>query len=284
MAAAAADVQQTAQATPPQAATPPAPAAAAVTPTTPPAAAPVEWFYADGVKGTGDRPEFFRHDKYKNLGEQARAYVEAEKKIGELTTQLKAATPATAPAEYKLPDLAELGGDMEWNKNDPLLGKAFEVAKAHKLPQEVFTALAKDVIVPLIRNYELLDIGQEKTLMGERADERLNTVTDWAKRNLNEEQFAVVNAALGKWSRPHEVFKAFEAILSATRQPSAGKLTDDVRTGTMTKQEWDAKWYAKSEVKGLTYKIDEPGNRDKARAELAAIVGSGDHIEIVGKR
>jgi hypothetical protein len=92
-----------------------------------------------------------------------------------------------------------------------------------------------------------------------------------------------VTAVLGKWSQPHEVFLALETLLTATRQPGLHKAGDDVST-TMTKADWDAKWYAKSEQKNYRYKIDEPGNRQKAQAELAQIVGTGDHIEVVGKR
>lgn len=245
--------------------------------------APAEWFLADGVKGAGDRPDWYKADKYKNVGEQARAYVEAEKQIGVLNGKLKELAPREAPAEYKMPDPAELGGDFEWKMDDPLLGKAFEVAKSHKMSQEAFTAFAKDVMMPIIRNYELIDIAQEKALMGERADERLTGLTDWAKRNLSAEQFNVVNAALGKWSRPHEAFKAFEVLLAATRQSTTGKLGDDVRTGASTVEEINRK-YRTPDPTTKKALIDTEEGRKKYREELRATVGDGDHIEIVGKR
>lgn len=266
---------------PSQPATPPAqPQAPAATP---PATAPVEWFYADGVKGTGDRPDYFRHDKYKTLAEQARAYPEAEKQIGVLTGKLKEAAPREAPNEYALPDLSKLGGDLEWKKDDPLLGEALKVAKDLKLSQAEFETLATKVMMPIIRNYELIDVAQEKALMGERADERLTGLTDWAKRNLSPEQYNIVNAVLGKWSRPHEVFKALETLLTATRQAPAPKPADDVRTGALTVEEINRK-YRTPDPTTKKALIDTAEGLAKYRAELANAVGTGNHIEIIGKR
>jgi hypothetical protein len=247
------------------------------------AAANQDWFYADGVKGTGPRPDWYKGDKYKTLAEQARAYPEVEKKVGELTAKVKSLEPKPPPEKYELPDLSQLGGDMEWKKDDPLLAKAFEVAKKHSISQEVFNALAVDVMMPIIRNYEMIDIAAEKAALGDRADERMDGITAWAKANLPEEQQQLVLAPLGRWSRPHEIFAALEAVLTATKQPHLHKPGDDVATGS-TRADWEAKWYAKSDKPGCQYKIDEPGNREKARTELTAIVGTGDHVEVVGKR
>lgn len=243
-----------------------------------------EWFLSDGVKGTGAKPDWLVGDKYKTVADQAQAYPKAREKINELEQKLRGyGDTNAAPLEYTLPDLAELGGDIEWKKEDPLLGKAFEVAKKHKISQATFNDLAKEVMIPIIRNYELIDIAAEKALMGERADERLNGVMDWAKRNLGDEQFAIVNAALGKWSRPHEVFKAFETILSATRQAPAPKPGDDVRGGPGSVDDINRK-YRTPDPTTKRALIDTPEGLKKYREELAAVVGTGNHIEIVGKR
>lgn len=41
-----------------------------------------EYFLSDGIKGTGDVPEWYIADKYKSVSEQAKAYTELEKKFG----------------------------------------------------------------------------------------------------------------------------------------------------------------------------------------------------------
>jgi hypothetical protein len=44
-----------------------------------------EYFLSDGIKGTGDTPEWYKGDKYKSVAEQAKAYTELEKKFGGFT-------------------------------------------------------------------------------------------------------------------------------------------------------------------------------------------------------
>ena len=44
-----------------------------------------EYYLADGVKGTGDIPEWYKADKYKSVAEQAKAYPELLSKFGGFT-------------------------------------------------------------------------------------------------------------------------------------------------------------------------------------------------------
>lgn len=66
----------------PVAATPATPAAqaAAAAPTDP--NSPDAWVLAEGVQGTGKRPEWFKGDKYGSVADQAKAYVDLEKRFG----------------------------------------------------------------------------------------------------------------------------------------------------------------------------------------------------------
>ena len=41
-----------------------------------------EYFLTDGIKGTGDRPEWYLSEKYKSVSDQAAAYNELSKKFG----------------------------------------------------------------------------------------------------------------------------------------------------------------------------------------------------------
>lgn len=41
-----------------------------------------EYFLAEGIKGTGDAPEWYKADKYQSIAEQAKAYNELDKKFG----------------------------------------------------------------------------------------------------------------------------------------------------------------------------------------------------------
>lgn len=231
-----------------------------------------EWFLADGVKGADARPEWFKADKYKSVADQAKAYVELEKRFGETAARLKGFTGA--PEKYELSVPEDLKDAMEWTGDDPLLSEFQAFAKESGMSQQTF-----DKALHMLAKYEytqqVIDHAQEKSLLGERADDRLRGFTDWARANLSDEQFAAIAKPLSKHTRPHEVFKAFEVLMEATRQPAITPPADDVRTG-MTKDDWQSKWYAKSDVPGHKYRIDEPGAREKARAELEQIVGTGD--------
>jgi len=41
-----------------------------------------EYFLTEGIKGTGNTPEWFKADKYKSIADQAKAYTELEKRFG----------------------------------------------------------------------------------------------------------------------------------------------------------------------------------------------------------
>jgi len=236
------------------------------------------------VKGTGERPDYFEHSKYKTLADQAKAYPEARAKFQELEGKVKAAGEAKAPpSEYKLPEFTDALAGLTWNKEDPLLGKAFEVAKKHKISQEAFDDFAKEMVGPLIMHYEMLDLEAEKAAMGPRADERMKWLDGWAKQNLSDEQYGLVSGLLTKWAQPRETFSALETLLAAATKQQSLRPGDDVTTGAASVVDWNAKWYAKSDMPGYKLKIDEPGARERARAELAKIA-PGDHIEVIGKR
>ena len=242
--------------------------------------APSEWFWADGVKGADKAPDWFDGKKYKNVAEQARAYPDARKELDTLRGKLKGFTGA--PEKYDLAVPETLKDKLEWVADDPLLSQYQEVAKKHGMSQELFGEL-----LGIFAQYEYTnmspDWAKEKLALGDRADQRLTDFWDWAGATFDDETATTVKRALGISPSPAEIFMALEAVRSGTRQPAINKPGEDVRE-TMTEADWNTKWYSRSERKGYTYKIDEPGNRDKARAELQQIVGTGDHKVVVGQR
>ena len=44
-----------------------------------------EYFLTEGIKGTGDAPEWYMSEKYKSVADQAKAYTELSKKFGGFT-------------------------------------------------------------------------------------------------------------------------------------------------------------------------------------------------------
>ena len=86
-----------------------------------------EWLYGAEIKGVGDKPDWFKSDKYKTVEAQAEAYTALESKFGSFTG---------APESYEL-NLPE-GFEGEFDKDDPMLIAGMEFAKKTNMNQEGF--------------------------------------------------------------------------------------------------------------------------------------------------
>jgi hypothetical protein len=87
-----------------------------------------QWFLAEGVAGAGDKPEFFKSDKYKSVAEQAKAYTELEKKLGAF---------AGAPENYEIklpPEMKE----VQFNTDDALYKDFVQFAKDSNMSNDAF--------------------------------------------------------------------------------------------------------------------------------------------------
>ena len=242
------------------------------------AAANDEWFWSDGVKGADKAPEWFDRAKYKSVAEQARAYPEAAKKIGELSTQLKGFKGA--PEQYDLAMPEALKDQIEWRTDDPLLAKFQTLAKENGMSQELFGG-----ILGILAEYELSNVSpdwaKEKAAIGERADERLKDFTDWYGANMEDEDAERIKRALGVNPSPADIYLALEAVMQAGREPQA-KPADDTKDA-FTLADVDREWNAKNDKGERLVDID-PAYREKIRAKRAKVVGQGDHKVIVGKQ
>ncbi len=143
-------------------------------PIAPPPAEPVvhePWYIAEGILGTGARPEYFQ-DKYTNLSEQAKAYADLQAKFG---------AHQGAPAEYKLDFLSELGVPV--HATDPALVSFIETSKAKDVSQEYFESAVKAHVAAIkagIPNAE-----EEFKKLGPTGSEQLNVLRQWAVNNLD---------------------------------------------------------------------------------------------------
>lgn len=204
-------------------AAPAAPAAPATAVNPPPAPPDPEWFLADGVKGTGAPPAWYKADKYKSLAAQAEAYTHLEKRLGSFT--------GAPDGEYKItvPETVDGGFDT----THPLLQNFQTWARESNLSQAGF-----DKVLGMFAEYEASlapDLAAEKARLGENADTRINSIVGWAQANLTPEQYQDMREAT---SGPNmaAVMRSFEAIIGKTRQarmpqpgadvPGQGQLTE----------------------------------------------------------
>lgn len=128
-----------------------------------------EYLLIDGIKGEGERPEWFKGDKYKSVAEQARAYTELEKKFGSFTG---------APKDgYEMPE----GIDSE----DALVQEVVKFGEESNLNQEGFSKLL-DLAMTQAQVTEEVNREQELQKLGDNAGQRIKQVETWLKHKMGE--------------------------------------------------------------------------------------------------
>lgn len=181
-----------------------------------------DWFLSDGVKGEGKAPDWYRADKYKNVGEQAKAYAELEKRMGAFT-----GAPKDGKYEIKLPE--ELDGSLD--TEHPLLQTFQKWAGEKQMNNEAFNE-----VVGMLAAYEAElapDPATIKAELGDDADTRIRNVAQWAKANLALDQYETLRQATAG-PNAAAVFQTFETLIAKSRQPRTAKPGADVPAGQPT--------------------------------------------------
>ena len=221
--------------------------------------------------------EGFLGGKYKTAADLENGYKELQRVHTETSAKLKGFKGAPEKYELSMPD--DLKDQVEWSADDPLLSGFMEKAKGWGMSQDAFTEA-----VHMLAQYEYAnaagDLKAEKERLGENADQRLTDFQSWLASNLEDERGDVIKNALKPNARLSDVFTAMETLVGLTRQPAL-KPGDDVQSG-LTVADLDKKYRSKgTDGKAL---IDTPEGRQRYRAELAQIVGTGEHIQVMGKK
>lgn len=93
------------------------------------------YYYAEGVAGQGEAPEWFLKDKYKSVSDQAKGYSDLRNEFNKKMEQFKGVSGAPEQYEISAPEGFEIAED------DPVLVRAQEWAKDNGLPQDTFNGL-----------------------------------------------------------------------------------------------------------------------------------------------
>jgi hypothetical protein len=134
------------------------------------------WWLDDNTPGTGDRPDWLP-GQFKKASDVAKSYQELQKRFGE------------APSEYSW----EAGKGWVEPDYEPFQELA-QFAKSKRVPQDVM-----DKMLSTVGKYldEFgVDYEAEKAALGEKADERLDILNNWAKSNLSEQSFHALTSNL----------------------------------------------------------------------------------------
>lgn len=148
------------------------------------------WYYDEGVAGSGDRPDWLP-EKFKSVADAARSYTELEKRVG------------SAPKEYDV-SKGESWIDPDYAPFQDLL----DFAKQKHVSQDVVDKML-DSVGKYLDEFKI-DYTQEKQKLGDRAEERLQTLDNWMKSNFSKEAYEAMTNNL----RTADSVKALEEMRS----------------------------------------------------------------------
>ena len=136
------------------------------------------WYWDEGVPGQGERPEWLK-GKYGKVVDQAKAYLDAEKRLG--------AEPTSAPEEYDWTEYTDL-----FDAENPHITDLKNKAKELRLSQDALKAL----VDPFAAYHKSLmpDTDKEIEKLGPHADMKINTVNTWASNHLSEQSLKTLGS------------------------------------------------------------------------------------------
>jgi hypothetical protein len=165
------------------------------------------WAWADGTPGTGDRPAWFKADKYASVAKQAEALPALEAKLGPAAELIGAPEGA-----YAIPALPQ-GMEGEVNPDDPLLKGFAETAKKLGLSQKAFDSIVQDMRGVLVKEAaaEQAHLSEAIAQLGQNVPARVQAVQTYVTQHMGAEAFAALDAAVGTNA---EAFKALEQLVA----------------------------------------------------------------------
>lgn len=166
--------------------------------------------------------KFWDKDKNElNIEELGMSYKALEKKLGQRTDVLYKELEedyanrmsAKAPEEYVIPEL-ELpeGVNVDINTEEPMLQWWADTARKAGLSQEQFAEGIEQFVNNEIAG--LPDIQAEKELLGDNADQRIESANLWAKKNLTPDSYD----AISQFAARADGVKVIEELMNLTKE------------------------------------------------------------------
>ena len=215
-----------------------------------------DWYFAEGIKGEGERPEFL-HDRYKSLADQAKAYTDLEKKFGEFRG---------APEDgYKLDGIEGLEGD------DPLIKHFSETFKDLNLSQQGFERVVNDFVTVQAEAYQA-NIAEEMKKLGPQAEQTVQQVNNWVSNTFDQETAETIKG----WVMTANDVKALEAMRAFQPKSAIPTAEQAMNIGS---------YESSTEVKNeMTKNWDRYNNDENYRATIKRRLHDSVTRETRGKR
>ena len=193
-----------------------------------------EYFLTEGIKGSGDTPEWYKADKYKSVADQAKAYTDLEKKFGGFTG---------APKEgYAMPEGVDQG--------DELMEALQGFAEKTNMNQDSFNE-AWDLLLAQSDAVEEVSAEAEIARLGDNAEGRIKTVEQFMKNNLDSETYERLRFSVNS----AESVELVEALIGATA-PAKLPIDGHIEPGGLTWSDIEAEMFRKDDNGNLLRSVD----------------------------
>lgn len=227
------------------------------------------WFLSETLQGEGEKPDWFKSEKYKTISDQAKAYTDLEGKFGSFTG---------SPEKYEI-NLSDENREhgVEIDADDPLLEAGMKLAKESNMNQEGFDKFVNMIaMMKVAENKAMEELKQDQfKALGDRAMHRIDNLVAWGNKNLPSElQEDYANMAQNAGS-----VRIMEALIAKTR-PGAINPTNPQPAAAMTAEK----------IKEMQFALDDYGNRKMSsdpayRKEVEGLMrdfyGNEEHMEIL---
>ena len=193
-----------------------------------------EYFLTEGIKGTGDTPEWFKADKYKSIADQAKAYTELEKRFGGFKG---------APKDgYQAPEGIEA--------DDALFAELKTFAEETNMSQDAFDR-AWEILQAQSEAVEEVSLETEMAKLGDNATGRIKHVEQFMKNNLDPDTYERLRYAVNS----AESVELVEALIKSTA-PAKLPIDGVVQPGGITWESIEAEMYRKDDNGNLLRSVD----------------------------
>jgi hypothetical protein len=184
-----------------------------------------EYFLTEGIKGSGERPEWYKSEKYKSVADQAKAYIDLEKRFGGFTG---------APKDgYAMP------ADVE--SDDGLLSELQTFAADTNMSQDSFNR-AWELLATQSDVATQVSVEAEMARLGDNAEGRIKTIEQFMKNNLDTDTYEKVRHGVNS----AESVELIEALIGATA-PAKLPIDGFVEQGGVTWAAIEAEMFKKDE-------------------------------------
>ena len=218
-----------------------------------------EYFLTDGIKGTGEAPEWYKSDRYKSVSDQAAAYTELEKKFGAFKG---------APKDgYSMPEGIE--------KEDELMQELMGFATETNMSQDYFNK-AWDLLAAQSGAAEEVSAEAEIAKLGDNATDRIKTVEQFMKNNLDPDVYEQVRYAVNS----ADSIMLVEALIKSTA-PQKLPIDGHVVPGGVTWEDIKKEMFRKDDNGNFLRSIDS-NHEKKIQEMMFAVGGNKPDVQVFG--